>query len=183
MIVTRWAEYRPDDHAGDLPAGFAIRPATVVDCPVIAALEQIRGDVTTAEGEARCRRHLGDPEVLLLVGTIDDQLVAFGRAWQFTWPDDPPDDIAPAGWYLLGVVVPDAWRRRGIGRALTMARLDWIRARASEAYYFTNAQNRPSLDLHAALGFTELTRAFTFPGATFDGGVGVLCRLGWSERP
>jgi ribosomal protein S18 acetylase RimI-like enzyme len=179
VIVSRWAEHRPDEHGGDLPAGFAIRPARPDDCPTIAALEQIRGDVTLPAGEARCHRQLGDSTVLLLVATIDAAVVAFARAGRFTPPADAPQDIAPAGWYLFGVVVPDAWRRRGIGRALTVARLDWIRERASAAYYFTDAQNRASLDLHAALGFEEVARASIIAANTFDGGLGVLCRMAW----
>ena len=68
----------------------------------------------------------------------------------------------------------DAWRRAGVGRALTEARLAWIAERAERAYYFTNARNQTSLDLHRKLGFKELTRTFTGPGIAFDGGQGVL---------
>jgi len=42
-----------------------------------------------------------------------------------------------------------------------------------EIWYFTNAA---SLLLHYRLGFREVTRDFTYPGVTFTGGVGVLCR-------
>ena len=176
MIVTRWAEHRPDDHGAGPPADLAIRTAEAADCAVIATLEQIRGDVTLDEGERRCRRQVDDPAVLLLIAEIGGTAVGFARAARFVPPDDPPPDIAPAGWYLFGVVVEDRWRRRGIGRVLTAARLRWIGERATEAWYFTNARNRASLDLHAGLGFEEVTRRFTIPGMAFEGGVGVLCR-------
>jgi hypothetical protein len=52
----------------------------------------------------------------------------------------------------------------------------WISERASEAFYFANALNRPSIDLHARLGFVELTRDFSIPGASFVGGCGILFR-------
>lgn len=65
-------------------------------------------------------------------------------------------------------------RRRGIGRALTLARLEWIAARGEKAYYFANEMNRASIDLHAAVGFVELTRDFQHPGAQFSGGSGIL---------
>jgi len=181
MIVTRWAAHRPDDHGDRMPVDLAIRTAGPDDCPVIAALEHIRGDVTLDEGERRCARQVDDPAVLLLVAEVGGRTVGFARAARFDPPEDPPRDIAPAGWYLFGVVVEDRWRRHGIGRALTMARLDWIRERATEAWYFTNARNEVSLDLHADLGFEEITRSFTVPGTTFEGGVGVLCRATLAE--
>jgi len=176
MIVTRFAEHRPEAHGAGPPEGLTIRVAGVDDCQVMAALEHIRGDVTLDEGERRCRRQVDDPAVHLLVAEIGGATVGFARAARFIPPEDPPPDIAPAGWYLFGVVVEDRWRRHGIGRALTEARLAWIGERATEAWYFTNARNEASLDLHAGLGFEEVTRTFTIPGTTFDGGVGVLCR-------
>ncbi len=64
-----------------------------------------------------------------------------------------------------------------IGRALTEERLAWIRGRAREAWYFANARNDASLELHRQLGFVEVTRTFWYPAVSFDGGEGVLCRL------
>ncbi len=93
---------------------------------------------------------------------------------RFTPPPDSPPNMAPAGWYLSGVIVAEDYRRRGIGRRLTQARLNWIAERDRAAYYFSNARNRASIDLHRAFGFVELTRDFTFPGASFEGGVGIL---------
>ncbi|AQP51342.1 GNAT family N-acetyltransferase [Tessaracoccus flavescens] len=71
--------------------------------------------------------------------------------------DDPP---APAGHYLGGIVVDPAWRRRGVGTALTLARLDWVSQRAAAVYYFTNVRNAASLALHARLASTR------WPGRT-----------------
>jgi len=46
----------------------------------------------------------------------------------------------------------------------------WIAERAPEAWYFTNARNEASQAMHRRLGFVEVTRAFTFPDWSFDGG-------------
>ena len=176
MIVTRWAEHRPDDHRDRPPIDLVIRTASPDDCPVIATLEHIRGDVTLDEGERRCGRQVDDPAVQLLVAEVGGR-----RSGSHALPASSRRRIRHrtsrrrAG-TCFGVVVEDRWRRHGIGRALTLARLDWIRERATDAWYFTNAQNQVSLDLHADLGFEEVTRAFTIPGTTFEGGVGVLCR-------
>jgi ribosomal protein S18 acetylase RimI-like enzyme len=125
---------------------------------------------------------LGDissPERLLLVATTDSEgVVGYGRASRVVHPADARPDIAPAGWYLIGLIVDPAWRQRGIGRALTVARIEWLRQQAAEEVWcFTGARNAASIALHEALGFREVTRDFSFPGATFAGGVGVLLRL------
>ena len=180
-MVARWAEPDPGRRGRPPPADLILRTATIEDCPAIAALEHARGDIDADAGEARCRRQVGDPEVALIVAAVDRRVVGFGRAGRFMPAADAPPDIMPAGWYLFGVIVEDAWRRHGIGRALTEARLAWIRERADAAWYFTNARNRVSIDLHAALGFVEVTRAFSTPGVAFEGGEGVLCRLAWGS--
>jgi ribosomal protein S18 acetylase RimI-like enzyme len=85
-------------------------------------------------------------------------------------------DTAPRGYYLTGIFVDPAHRRGGIGFALTQARLDWIRERDDEAWFFANAWNTASIELHRRFGFDEVTRRFSFPSVTFDGGEGILFR-------
>ena len=45
-------------------------------------------------------------------------------------------------------------------------RLEWLRTRASEAYYFANSSNLASIDLHAAFGFQAVARDIYVPGVT-----------------
>jgi aminoglycoside 6'-N-acetyltransferase I len=82
------------------------------------------------------------------VADAGSRVVGYGRA---VYVDRPTMPIA--GWYLLGVVVHESWRRRGIGRALTTARLDWIAQHASVAYCPIHRLNRPSIAMHRQLGF------------------------------
>jgi len=120
-------------------------------------------------------------EHLLLVAEIDDRVIGYGRASYFTIPENPPANIVPEGWYLMGVVVFPDFRRMGIGTELTGARLNWIKARASQAFYFTKIDHRASIDLHRQFGFVEVTRDFTFPGITSESGVGILFRIDLSK--
>ena len=49
--------------------------------------------------------------------------------------------------------------------------------RARAAWFVVNADNRASIDLHAAFGFREVTRDFVQKGVTFSGrGIGILYR-------
>lgn len=60
----------------------------------------------------------------------------------------------PAGAWFTGLTVDPAWRRRGVGEALTAARLERADADGPvTAFYFTTADNRASIALHEALGF------------------------------
>ena len=118
----------------------------------------------------------------VLVAASPTELVGYGRIAWFEPATDAPADTAPAGWYLIGLSVAPSRRRRGFARALTEQRLDWVAARADEAWYFANEENRISLALHASLGFVEVTRDFSFPGVTFAGGTGVLARADLTDR-
>jgi ribosomal protein S18 acetylase RimI-like enzyme len=123
-----------------------------------------------------------DPERMLHVADDGGRIVAYARSAVFAPPADAPAKAAPAGWYLLGLVVDPAYRRRGIGQALTVARMAAIGKRADAVWYFANARNQASLDLHRDLGFVEVSRDFWFPDVTFEGGVGVLARADLSPR-
>lgn len=111
----------------------------------------------------------------LFVARAGGQVVACSRVELWTPPADAPATDAPGGWYLMGLLVDPAHRRSGVGRGLTHLRLDWLRTRTDRVWYFSNARNDASLALHAGLGFREVTREFSFPTVTFEGGVGVLC--------
>jgi ribosomal protein S18 acetylase RimI-like enzyme len=151
-----------------------IRAATPADCVAIAGLAQEVGGREVARSLERCRRETTDPDVLLLMAEADTGPVGFGRAAAWVPPPDAPANAAPAGWYLLGLFVRPAWRRRGVGRELTRERLRWLAERTRRGYFFANARNEASIALHESLGFAERTRDFWFPNTSFDGGEGVL---------
>lgn len=140
---------------------------------LVALAEAGRGDVEMRE---RVELDLQASNRKLFVAVAERQVVGYGRVAYFEPPDNASARVAPAGYYLSGLLVSEAWRRQGLGERLTAARLSWIFRRANDVWYFSNAQNRVSLALHAKLGFVEITRDFVYPGVTFDGGTGVLAK-------
>jgi ribosomal protein S18 acetylase RimI-like enzyme len=104
-------------------------------------------------------------------------VIGYGRALRFVPEPDAPTDIAPAGYYVMGMVVHPDHRRQGVGAALTRARIDWISKCADAAWYFANARNAASIALHEPFGFEEVTRSVFYPEVDFDRGEGVLFRL------
>jgi ribosomal protein S18 acetylase RimI-like enzyme len=177
-VTSHWATYRAGDPGQPALEDVEIRPAVAADCRGVAAIVHERDGVPLADAKLHCERDLAGTDRLLLVATVGGELAGFSRAARWQRPRGKlPDNIAPSGWYLLGVIVRDKFRRRGLALELTRQRLEWIRERADEAYYFSNARNQPSVDLHEQLGFVEVTRDFAFPDASFEGGEGILFRV------
>lgn len=103
---------------------------------------------------------------VVLVAVTQGEIVGVAK----TRLHQDPEGSAPAGHYLGGVVVAPGFRRRGVGSALTRARLEWIWSRASIAYYFTNEHNTASIRMHETLGFGPVARSSEVRGVTADDG-------------
>ena len=162
--------------ADQVPVGAdAIRRAVPEDAPGIAALVAQRHGMPLERALDGVRREFagiaaGNPWILL-VADVDGGVVGFGRVRQVA-----PREGVPGGWYLMGIIVHRAYRRRGIGLHLTHRRLAWIRERSREAFYFANKENRASIDLHARLGFEQVSDEFEYERASFARGDGCLYR-------
>lgn len=156
--------------------GLVVRPADLHDADAVGAISAAREGVDPETQAAAFLRLLdrGPDADFAFVATVRGDVVGFGKIHRFLPPADAPPNVAPAGWYLAGVVVTPAFRRRGIGAALTADRLRWTAARAPVAYYFASALNTVSIALHRGFGFAERTRDFWYPDVSFRGGVGVL---------
>ena len=163
-----------------MPTGSTVRLATADDVQACAALSfrLLGGD--ESGWSVTLDRQIAAPDGAVFVAEVRGHVVGHAYIARCEQPVDAPAGAAPPGLYLLGLLVDPDWRRCGLGEALTDSRLAWAWERDSSAYYFANARNRSSIDLHARLGFYELTRDFSFPGATFTGGIGILFR---ADRP
>ncbi|UKA50964.1 GNAT family N-acetyltransferase [Arthrobacter sp. FW305-123] len=103
---------------------------------------------------------------IVLVAVMQSEIVGIAK----THFHGEPDGHAPAGHYLGGVVVHPNHRRRGIGAALTRARVDWIWSRSSTVYYFANENNTASIRMHQAMGFQSVGSFAQIRGVTADDG-------------
>jgi GNAT superfamily N-acetyltransferase len=163
-----------------VPGGVSARPLPASQVVVRHAVEDDIGGILetqaragrTATGADALSAAICDQARLVVVASLDGDIVGWGKTHFWAYPDGP----APAGQYLGGVTVMPDLRRRGIAVALTQARLDWIWERTATAWYLVNPANRASIDLHRQWGFSEVARGAKFHTTHFTGGVGLLLR-------
>lgn len=174
-----FAPYLPHAERKPTPGNLRLREATPADVAAcVAIIMSVNGDGGDETGwRTMFDRTVAADDQALFVADIDGAIAGYARIVAHVVADDAPADAAPAGYYLMGLAIDTAWRRRGLAEALTSARLRWAWSRTDRVFYFASAANPASLDLHGRLGFEELTRAFSFPGIDFAGGVGVLSVL------
>lgn len=161
------------------PVRAVIRRATHDDLDALAALKLAVVTRSRDDWADMIDKSLEDDR-LLLVADIEGEIAGFAQAH---FLEQHPVNHGPAGFYLTGVTVLSNYRRAGLGRSFTVSRLDWIRKRADEAWYFANADNRTSIQLHLEFGFEEVWRAQVIHGVTFDGGEGILFRSSLDDSP
>ena len=171
--MTGFAPYDPDAEGRGAPVLAVVREATRDDLEPLNAFELTTVSRTRDDWEFVIEKSLTDDDRLLLVAEVAGEVAGFGQAHFLPMH---PVNHSPPGFYLTGVTVQPSFRRGGLGRQLTVARLDWIRERAHAAWYFASSANRPSIDLHRAFGFAEVSRARTIHGVTFESGEGILLR-------
>ncbi|MDF2846590.1 MAG: family N-acetyltransferase [Oerskovia sp.] len=153
----------------DSELGVRVRRATQEDLDAVTRIERRARRGTDRDQLVLA---LTDPERVVLVATVDDEVVGWGKTHWWSYADGP----APVGHYLGGVTVDPGSRRGGVGRALTRARMDWVAERAAFVCCVVNATNVASLALHEGAGFREAARAASFHTIRFTGGSGVLLR-------
>jgi GNAT superfamily N-acetyltransferase len=131
------------------PSGLSIRQMEPRDLPAAIALASAQGwRDRTGFFEIVFRT----PTCRSLVGEMGDQLVATGVATA----------NGPVGW-LGGIVVVQSWRRRGFGRALTLALIAGLRAAGCRTISLeATDEGRP---MYEAMGFRLATRYHQLQGA------------------
>jgi cold shock CspA family protein/ribosomal protein S18 acetylase RimI-like enzyme len=166
-----FAAYEPDAHG--VRAEVVVEPlaARHLDACVALAVEREGGDPNA--WRTLLEDSLDSPERVTFVGLVGGRVAGYATIGWLAPGTGDPDSPAPAGWYLLGLVVAPRLRRHGVGRQLTAARLRWLHGRAGQAWYFASNLNQASIDLHREFGFRQAATDLQLPGVSFTG-KGVL---------
>lgn len=112
----------------------------------------------------------------MFVATYDNEIIAYGRSVFYDVLKNKFTYEAPTGWYLMGVLVREDYRRRGIAEKLTKMRIEAISMKANEVFYVVNAENKSSIRMHEKLGFKVISEEKGFLKVSFTGNRGYLCQ-------
>jgi len=169
-----------------LDPSLRIRLATAADAPCLASLRVLRrGSPPQALAWAKRgveRSSRANPTYRLLVAEREGEVLGYGVATRFKPPEGSPENVAPAGLYLMGLIVHPEHRRQGAGAALVASRLDWIYEQDELAYYFGDDANTATVALHNSFGFQPVTQDFWVPGLADPDEPMTLYRLERSNR-
>jgi len=114
------------------------------------------------EAEGVYRRLLGTPDNILLVASAGAEVVGFGAALPARFQRDVATELTglvPLAHtvYLAELAVLDAWRGRGVGRALVGERLRLVDpSRYSHAVLRVSVHNTGVAELYRSLGFEDM---------------------------
>ncbi len=120
-----------------------------------------------------------DPKYRLFVAELNGSVVGLCR--YFHSERLPAEKLlfpAPHGWYCMGLLVDNKFRRQGIARFLFQGRLESLRSQGALVIYsMADSENLASQKMHKAFGFEEIERATGFLQINFDSGSGHLYRM------
>ncbi|MFJ9691599.1 GNAT family N-acetyltransferase [Kitasatospora sp. NPDC101183] len=169
----RFAAYVPEPGERREPVAAVVAEAVEEDVAVLARLQARARGGEAGEWAVRIRRAIGGERGVVITAKVAGEAVGYASV---AYLPEHPQDCAPAGYYLTGVTVDPAWRRRGLGASLTRWRMEWVWGRGEAVWCFVSAGNRASLDLHRELGFERVRSGPAFQGVGFAAGTGWLLR-------
>jgi len=132
---------------------MVIRKATSTDIAACAVL--ICGHVSgnLEDWRSRFERDLANPQRQFLVATVDASVVGYGHTTLHSDKSEDETTSSPTGYFLSGLLVSPAHRRKGLGILLTIARIDELRQLTDVIYYRAEPSNQATINLHSRLGF------------------------------
>jgi ribosomal protein S18 acetylase RimI-like enzyme len=166
-VPTLFADYEPE--SSGIPVDLDVVPMGAAHLDRCAGIAAQREGGPLEQWRESLERGLAAADRLSWVALVDGEVAGYASVGRLNPRVGDPGGVAPEGWYLTGVVVDPARRRRGVGSRLTRVRLAWLAGRTDQVWYFVSALNRASIDLHAGFGFRLVARGVSFPGVTVSG--------------
>lgn len=181
--MKRDAPFNPLIKSSASPKGLKFRLAEARDRDLIAKLMTERNpDEAPSDVMKKTDREIvfnsSDAKYRLFVADLDGLVVGLCRCYHSAGlPKEKLIFAAPHGWYCMGLLVDQEFRRKGIARFLFDNRLKFLKVQGAEVIYSAvEATNLSSIHMHERFGFEEIQRAIGFLHLKFDDG-GILYRM------
>jgi|TARA_B100000315_G_C14524873_1_gene563326 ribosomal protein S18 acetylase RimI-like enzyme len=113
-------------------------------------------------------------KAIALVICINQKIIAFSKCIHSEYFKRSNYTNLPKGWYLCDLKVMEKYRTNGIGKLLTLYRLNWISRRANKAFYYSNIENKASINLHTSIGFKKVNHSIRVLGSCYSNNIGSL---------
>jgi ribosomal protein S18 acetylase RimI-like enzyme len=135
---------------------IVIRNAEPFDLTACALLISNHESGDLEDWQSRFEKDLANPQRLFLVASVNDSILGYGHTAFHSGTSEEGAAANPSGYFLSGLMVSPAYRRGGIGRLLTIARVDKLRQQTDIIYFRAEPDNKATIDLHARLGFERV---------------------------
>jgi ribosomal protein S18 acetylase RimI-like enzyme len=135
---------------------IVIRKATLTDITACALLISNHVSGNLEDWQSRFEQDLANPRRHFLVATVDDSVEGYGHTTFHTGLSEDETKLSPTGYFLSGLMVSPAHRRKGLGQLLTIARIDELRQVTDLIYYRAEHDNQATIELHSRLGFKSI---------------------------
>ena len=135
---------------------IVIRSAEPQDLVACAVLISNHESGTLDDWRSRFEGDLANPRRLFLVATLDDFVVGYGHTTLHSRTSEEDVTTSPSGYFLSGLMVAPDHRREGVGKLLTIARIEKLSEVTDTIYYRAEPDNKATIELHSRLGFKSI---------------------------
>jgi RimJ/RimL family protein N-acetyltransferase len=186
----QYATFNPKHKSDALPSDISFRLAKIEDCKAIASLlYATNSDTTLDEYIQRTQREIekyntSEDIYRVFVSCLNNDIIGYCRFFHSALiPKEKKIHSAPEGLYLMGIIVRDDMRGKGVADFMSRKRLDYLQNLGiHEVYSAVASQNIASHSMHMSFGFTAIKYNIQgFHSITFPCGSGTLYKKAISQ--
>ncbi len=186
----RYATFNPEHKSDALPSDISFRLAKIEDCEAIASLlYATNSDTTLDEYIQRTQREIekyntSEDLYRVFVSCLNNDIIGYCRFFHSALiPKEKKIHRTPEGLYLMGIIVRDDMRGKGVADFMSRKRFDYLQGLGiHEVYSAVASQNIASHSMHMSFGFTPIKYNIQgFHSITFPCGSGTLYKKAISQ--
>ncbi len=153
--------------------------SNIEDILEVATLVKKRGHKKSLDelciGFSKELTEFGENKLRIYIAKINQNVVGFCRIRLFEKYEFPEAKDELLGWYLMGIIICENHRRKGIGTRLSEMAMKDIK-KENDIFVLINKENNSSIEMHKNLGFEIIAKGDQFFKVSFSGGNGYILK-------